>query len=174
MPPIQKVDKAWFFHRMKEKNLSLRKVAREMALDPGALSRAFDGGRKINSDEAAQIARILGVSGDEVLYRLNLRAVEVPATRSVLKASGRDGHSGFGPMEEHMESDGAADTNEETTGFAESPQAELEKPACRHPLFGILKGVIKIPPGVDLTEPAFPDWDEYLDRKYGKAVGEDD
>lgn len=28
----------------------------------------------------------------------------------------------------------------------------------RHPLFGALKGLVHIPPGVDLTEPADPDW----------------
>lgn len=28
----------------------------------------------------------------------------------------------------------------------------------RHPLFGALKGLIRVPPGVDLTEPADPDW----------------
>jgi hypothetical protein len=28
----------------------------------------------------------------------------------------------------------------------------------RHPIFGALKGVTFIPPGVDLTEPADPDW----------------
>jgi hypothetical protein len=28
----------------------------------------------------------------------------------------------------------------------------------RHPLFGALKDVTLIPPGVDLTEPADPDW----------------
>jgi hypothetical protein len=28
----------------------------------------------------------------------------------------------------------------------------------RHPLFGALKGVTSVPPGVDLTEPADPDW----------------
>jgi hypothetical protein len=28
----------------------------------------------------------------------------------------------------------------------------------RHPLFGALKGVTFVPPGVDLTEPADPDW----------------
>lgn len=27
-----------------------------------------------------------------------------------------------------------------------------------HPLFGALKGLIRIPPGVDLTEPADPGW----------------
>jgi hypothetical protein len=28
----------------------------------------------------------------------------------------------------------------------------------RHPLFGALKGSTFVPPGVDLTEPADPDW----------------
>jgi hypothetical protein len=28
----------------------------------------------------------------------------------------------------------------------------------RHPMFGALKGSIRIPPGVDLTEPADPNW----------------
>jgi hypothetical protein len=28
----------------------------------------------------------------------------------------------------------------------------------RHPLFGALKGLAHVPPGVDLTEPADPDW----------------
>lgn len=53
-------------------------------------------------------------------------------------------------------------------GFGESPQAELEKPIVRrHPLFGRLKGVITLAPGVDLTAPADPDLADYLDRKYG-------
>ena len=30
--------------------------------------------------------------------------------------------------------------------------------AARHPLFGALKGLVRIPPGVDLTEPADPEW----------------
>ena len=33
----------------------------------------------------------------------------------------------------------------------------------RHPLFGALKGTTFIPPGVDLTEPADPDWADRLD-----------
>ena len=55
-------------------------------------------------------------------------------------------------------------------GFGESPQAELDKPLTEHPLFGILKGVITIAPGVDLTEPADPDLADYLDSKYGAEV----
>jgi hypothetical protein len=37
-----------------------------------------------------------------------------------------------------------------------------------HPLFGALEGVMSIQPGVDLTEPADPDWGkvyEKLDRR---------
>jgi hypothetical protein len=35
----------------------------------------------------------------------------------------------------------------------------------RHPLFGALKDVTFVPPGVDLTEPADPDWGKvYEDR----------
>jgi hypothetical protein len=47
---------------------------------------------------------------------------------------------------------------------ASEPRASFEEPrsapspAVRHPLFGALKGLIRIPPGVDLTEPADPDW----------------
>lgn len=38
---------------------------------------------------------------------------------------------------------------------AQPPQNSQRK---RHPLFGGLKGLIKIMPGTDLTEPADPDW----------------
>jgi hypothetical protein len=28
----------------------------------------------------------------------------------------------------------------------------------RHPMFGALKGLVRIAPGMDLTDPAEPDW----------------
>ena len=36
--------------------------------------------------------------------------------------------------------------------------------SSRHPLFGWLKGTVRVTPGVDLTEPADPDWADGLDR----------
>jgi hypothetical protein len=38
----------------------------------------------------------------------------------------------------------------------------------RHPLFGAMKGLITIAPGVDLTEPAMPEWGEvaYGDKSW--------
>jgi hypothetical protein len=40
----------------------------------------------------------------------------------------------------------------------------------RHPLRGALKDITFVPPGVDLTEPADPEWADLLDKKYGPAV----
>lgn len=40
--------------------------------------------------------------------------------------------------------------------FEEPPQKPFT--AGRHPLFGALKGLVRIPPGTDLTEPADPEW----------------
>jgi hypothetical protein len=34
----------------------------------------------------------------------------------------------------------------------------------RHPLFGALKGMTFVPPGIDLTEPADPDWGKVYDK----------
>jgi hypothetical protein len=47
--------------------------------------------------------------------------------------------------------------------YGEQPSAKEESVessdiVCRHPLFGLLKDITFIPPGVDLTEPADPDW----------------
>ena len=41
---------------------------------------------------------------------------------------------------------------------AELPSYPQPKKGERHPLFGALKGLARIPPGVDLTEPADPEW----------------
>lgn len=54
------------------------------------------------------------------------------------------------------------------------PEREVDRtthsaPNRRHPLFGCMKGVLTIPPGVDLTEPADPRLADYLDSKYGSS-----
>ena len=52
-------------------------------------------------------------------------------------------------------------------GFAEPAQKPYATKDGRHPLRGAFKGMIRIAPGVDLTEPAFPEWADLLDEKYG-------
>ena len=44
-----------------------------------------------------------------------------------------------------------------------------QQPSRRHPLFGIWKGLVTIAPGVDLTEPAFPERADLIEAKYGKG-----
>ena len=36
-----------------------------------------------------------------------------------------------------------------------------------HPAWGAMKGMIRIMPGVDITQPADPNLADYLDAKYG-------
>ena len=53
-------------------------------------------------------------------------------------------------------------------------QANAMKPYAtkdgRHQAFGALKDITRLVPGVDLTEPAFPEWADLLDQKYGPEV----
>ena len=45
------------------------------------------------------------------------------------------------------------------------PAGEEEKPF--HPAYGAMKGLVRIMPGVDITQPADPELADYLDAKYG-------
>ncbi len=49
-------------------------------------------------------------------------------------------------------------------GTADAKAPSPAKKGERHPLFGALKDVTFIPPGVDLTEPADPDWGKVYDN----------
>lgn len=50
------------------------------------------------------------------------------------------------------------------------PASMAERELPRHPIFGCMKGMITVAPGVDLTEPVDPDLADDLDRKYGPAA----
>jgi hypothetical protein len=56
---------------------------------------------------------------------------------------------------------------EPASGLAEPAQKPYATKDGRHPLRGAFKGTIRVAPGVDLTEPAFPEWADLLDKKYG-------
>ena len=58
-------------------------------------------------------------------------------------------------------------TSEAGSGFAAPAPKPYATKDGRHPAFGALKGMIHIPPGVDLTEPADPGWADLQDKKYG-------
>jgi hypothetical protein len=48
-----------------------------------------------------------------------------------------------------------------------SPLLTDTKKGERHPIFGALKDITRLVPGVDLTEPADPEWADLVDKKYG-------
>ena len=55
------------------------------------------------------------------------------------------------------------------TGFAEGSPAKPPKETGRHPIFGALKDVTWIAPGIDLTEPADPEWADLTEsRDWGR------
>src|SRR3954469_13416106 len=55
-------------------------------------------------------------------------------------------------------------------GFAESAAKPYATKEGRPPAPRALKGMIHIPPGVDLTEPADPEWADLVEKKYGPEV----
>jgi transcriptional regulator with XRE-family HTH domain len=63
----QTVDKAWFISRLEDQRLSVRGLAREMGIEASAVSRMFSGQRKMQMDEAKQIAHFLRVPVAEVM-----------------------------------------------------------------------------------------------------------
>jgi hypothetical protein len=44
----------------------------------------------------------------------------------------------------------------------------------RHPLIGWMKGTFTIPDGVDLTEPACPEWADLIDQMMPEPRGDKD
>jgi hypothetical protein len=53
------------------------------------------------------------------------------------------------------------------SGSDGSPQVQRDETIPkgeRHPLFGALKGFTRVPSGVDLTEPADPDWGKICEQ----------
>jgi len=60
-----------------------------------------------------------------------------------------------------------AQAPEAMPGFAESAPKPYATKDGKHRGWGALKGMIRIAPGVDLTEPSDPDLADYYDQKYG-------
>lgn len=64
----------------------------------------------------------------------------------------------------------AVDVKRECLNFVKRAATAPAGPPRWEDVYGTLKGVVTIKPGVDLTEPAWPEWADFLDRKYGPEV----
>jgi hypothetical protein len=55
---------------------------------------------------------------------------------------------------------------------AKAPISSAAGEAPFHPAYGAMKGLIRIMPGTDLTQPADPEWADRLDAQYGPVIRE--
>lgn len=63
-------DKEWFARMSKEKGISQRALAAAVGLDAGAFNRSLKGARRMQIDEAAVLADVLGCTTAEIIERL--------------------------------------------------------------------------------------------------------
>jgi hypothetical protein len=61
-----------------------------------------------------------------------------------------------------------ANGTEANGGFAETAPKPYATKDGHHPIRGALKDITFLVPGVDLTEPADPEWADLVDKKYGR------
>jgi transcriptional regulator with XRE-family HTH domain len=138
------VDKAWFADQMKERNISLRRMATRLNMHPSALSRTLNGERRMQVDEIRGIAEIFDQPESEVLVHLG---------SSDAKAAER--RPGF--MEGHVDFENALDVNDTAGEYIVPPRGA-------DPLFGCMAGTLTLLPDVDYTAPADPDWGKVYDN----------
>ena len=93
------------------------------------------------------------------------------------KPSTQPTHPAYGSMKELLHNaPGMADTpraysaRKERESVTPSAMEDTSTPEAGYPPFyGSMKGLITIMPGVDLAEPADPEWGKLLNKKYGKS-----
>jgi transcriptional regulator with XRE-family HTH domain len=146
-----KVDKDWFKAQLAKAGLSMRAAARMLGIDASALSRTLNGERRFKLEEVRSLAEILAVPADEIMAH----------------ASGAKGAapSGFGEPSQAPYSAEALEAKRSNKPPANTgpPGRSTKGPYPKSPLFGCLKGIMVVGPGVDLTQPADPDWGKVYD-----------
>jgi transcriptional regulator with XRE-family HTH domain len=66
------INHRWFASRLEDKRLSQRQFAKQIGLDPSAVTLLFQGKRAMKMSEAAKIANLLGVPVSDVLQNAGL------------------------------------------------------------------------------------------------------
>jgi DNA-binding transcriptional regulator YdaS (Cro superfamily) len=105
------VNRVWFVDRLASRNISQRKLAGLMDMDASAVSLMLSGKRKMSAQEAGDVARLLGVTVDEVLRHAGI-AVPVNVEKSV-------------PVVGYVD-----DRMEVRFGRAKGPQTSVAPPDC--------------------------------------------
>lgn len=75
------VNKRFFMDAMRDRSVSLREVARRIDVWPAALSRSFDGKRKMQLPEAVRLSQVLNVPLAEVLRNAGIQEAQTIGRR---------------------------------------------------------------------------------------------
>jgi transcriptional regulator with XRE-family HTH domain len=147
------IDSAWFYQQLEKEGRSLRAMARTLGLDPSAVSRMLRGDRKMSADEQDGIAAYLGVPVSVVAARRRGPAIG-------FAEEGQEGYMLNDPQSEYpdkkthaavpWDADPREGLNLEATNFYDRVR-------------GCMKGTITVAPGVELTDPADPEWAKIYD-----------
>lgn len=140
------INSDWFYRQLDSKGRSLRDMARALGLDASAVSRMLRGERKMSAEEQDRIADYLGAS-----------LVEVAARR-------RGELSGFAEEGQEPFSAETATLGNSVSRRQGSARSKDELGLSFYDrVRGCMKGTMTIVPGVDLTEPADPEWAKVYD-----------
>ncbi|MDQ0320982.1 transcriptional regulator with XRE-family HTH domain [Pararhizobium capsulatum DSM 1112] len=138
------IDSAWFYQQLEKDGRSLRGMARTLGLDPSAVSRMLRGERKMTADEQDGIAEYLDVPMVEVAARRRGKALGLA-------------ERGQEPL---IRDDKVSAQGKRGNGDTHGADNFLDR------IRGRMAGTITVAPGVDLTEPADPDWARVYDDDY--------
>lgn len=82
----QKVNTKWFRERLAERDMSIRRLAKHLELDPSAVSLMLRGMRTMTADEANRISGLLTIPVTEVLAQAGI-PIEEDARSMAVRAS---------------------------------------------------------------------------------------
>jgi transcriptional regulator with XRE-family HTH domain len=142
------IDSAWFYQQLEKDGRSLRAMARELGLDPSAVSRMLRGERKMSAEEQDGIAAYLAVP----------LAVVAARRRGEVAGFAEEGQEGYVLNPPPVD---LAKTKTQSAAPWDADPLEglnLEATNFYDRVRGCMRGTITIAPGVDLTEPADPEW----------------
>ncbi|SIQ22356.1 Helix-turn-helix [Rhizobium sp. RU20A] len=151
------IDSAWFYRQLEARGGSVRDLARFLELDPSSVSRMLRGERKMSAEEQDGIAAYFGLPLADVAAR----------RKGETTGFSEPGQEPFA-MGSEMEMVRAI-RPEHRSGGRTSPQGSDTSLSFFERIRSKMAGTVTVMPGVDLTEPADPDWARVYDEDHDKT-----
>jgi transcriptional regulator with XRE-family HTH domain len=127
------IDSEWFYRQLEANGQSIRSLGRSMGLDPSAVSRMLRGERKMSAEEQDLVAEYLGAPLSEIAAR----------RRGQPQGLAERGQEVF--LLENDPPMGARGTELASASYLERIRSKMQ-------------GTVTVMPGVDVTQPADPEW----------------